>query len=195
VRKGVQSRRIRIDEIPEGRDCLYLIDMFCPNCGKENAADQGYCRACGLTLGAIAKVVAENLPTEENAALRRRKRTLETLGKGAFSIAGLIALVSFIFAAALYKLIVFGPEVLFWSSAIALAVFVILGAGLIGYSKLFLRHGQTDWQTGPTHGETSTQTTGKLIEDRPFERVPSVIENTTDLLPRKSPSDHSHRNG
>ena len=169
--------------------------MFCPNCGKENAAEQSYCRACGLKLDGIALVVAEILPSEENAALLRRKRILEKLGKGALSLAGLIALMSFIFATALYKLIVFGPEVLFWASAIALAVFAMLGAGLIGYSKLFLRRGTTDGQARPTHGETSTQTTGKLIEDRPFERVPSVIENTTDLLPRKSPSDHSHRNG
>ncbi|MEQ1765085.1 MAG: hypothetical protein ABL984_18305, partial [Pyrinomonadaceae bacterium] len=94
--------------------------MFCPNGGKENAADQSYCRVCGLKLGGIARVVAEILPSEENSALRGRKRILETLGKGALSIAGLIALMSFIFAAALYKLIVFGPEVLFLASAIAL---------------------------------------------------------------------------
>ncbi|MEO5858326.1 MAG: zinc-ribbon domain-containing protein [Pyrinomonadaceae bacterium] len=114
--------------------------MYCPNCGKENAGDQSYCRTCGLKLSAIAEVVADTLPSEENAALQRRKVVIEKLGRGALSIAGLIALMSFIFAAALYKLIVFGPEVLFWASAIALSVFVMLGAGLIGYSRLFLRH-------------------------------------------------------
>ncbi|MEQ1764604.1 MAG: zinc-ribbon domain-containing protein [Pyrinomonadaceae bacterium] len=164
--------------------------MFCPNCGKENAADQSYCRACGLKLGGIAKVVAEILPSEENAALQRRKRILEKLGFGALSIAGLIALMSFLVAAALYKLIVFGPEVLFLASAIALGAFVMLGAGLIGYSKLFLPRAATE-RVDPTDEISSAHTTGKLIEDRPFEPVPSVVENTTDLLPRKSRSDQN----
>lgn len=164
--------------------------MYCPNCGKENAAGQGYCRACGLKLDAVAKVVADILPSEENAALQRRKHILERLGKGALSIAGLIALMSFIFAAALYKLILFGPEVLFLASAIALAVFTVLGAGLIGYSKLFLPTGTTD-ERAAIDGTPSINTTGKLIDDRPFEPVPSVIENTTDLLPRKSRSDQN----
>jgi hypothetical protein len=163
--------------------------MYCPNCGKENAPDQSYCRACGLKLDGVARAVAEILPSEENAALRRRKRILETLGQGALYITGMIALMSFIFAAAFYKLIVFGPEVLFWASAIALAVFAMLGAGLIGYSKLFLPHAATDDRTDTTDEIASIPTTGKLIEDRPFEPVPSVVENTTDLLPRKSRSD------
>lgn len=106
-------------------------------------------------------------------------------------MAGLIALMSFIFAAALYKLIVFGPEVLFLASAIALAVFVMLGAGLIGYSKLFLPRASADYRADRTDEISSAHTTGKLIEDRPFEGVPSVVENTTDLLPRKSGSDRN----
>ena len=165
--------------------------MYCPNCGKENSADQSFCRACGLKLGAIVEVMSESLPSEENAALRRRKRILEKLGQGALFIAGLIALMSFIFAAALFKLIVFGPEVLFWASAIALAVFALLGAGLIGYSKLFLRPSSTDERRVPADEGFPIPATGKLIEDRPFEPVPSVIESTTDLLPRKSRSDQS----
>jgi len=163
--------------------------MFCPNCGKENAADQSFCRACGLKLGEIAQVVAEVLPSEENAALQRRVRAIEKLARAAFGIAGAIALMSFIFAAALYKLILFGPEVLFLASAIALAVFAMLGAGLIGYSKFFLRRGITDGAATPIGGTSPINATGKLIEDRPFEPVPSVTENTTDLLPRKSRSD------
>lgn len=168
--------------------------MYCPNCGKENSADQSYCRSCGLKLNAIAELVAGILPDEERADLRKRKRTLEKLGLGALSIAGLIALMSFIFAAALYKLILFGPEVLFLASAIALAVFAILGAVLIGYSKFFLRPGTTD-RSAQVGDASPVNPTGKLIEDRPFEPVPSVIEDTTDLLPVKPRSKGPGENG
>jgi len=165
--------------------------MYCPNCSKENSTEQSYCRACGLKLGVIAEVMAEILPSEENATRRRRKVILERLGKGSLSIAGLIALMSFIFAAALYKLILFGPEVIFLASAIALAVFVVLGVGLIGYSKLFLPHVTTDNGTDATEGTPSIRPTGKLIEDRPFEPAASIVENTTDLLPQKPRSDRN----
>lgn len=163
--------------------------MYCPNCGKENASGRNYCRTCGLKLDAVAKAVAEILPSEENAALQRRKRVLEKLGRGALLIAGLIAVMTFIFAAALYKLILFGPEVLFLASAIALAVFATLGAGMIGYSKLFIGNGTNDGRAAPIEGVAPLRATGKLIEDRPFEPIPSVAENTTDLLPRKLRSD------
>jgi len=120
--------------------------MFCPNCGKENQADQKFCRSCGLKLDAVLRVVADQFPSEEYAALLRRKRILEKLGFASLSIAGLIGLMSLIFAAALYKLVLFGPEVLFWASAIALMVFLLLAAGFIGYPKLFMRFERVDPQ-------------------------------------------------
>lgn len=156
--------------------------MFCPNCGVEDQVDQNYCRSCGLKLDAVSQVVADQFPSAEYAALHRRKRLLERLGIAALSIAGLIGLMSLIFAAALYKLVLFGPEVLFLASAVALMIFILLAAVLIGYSKLFLRLEKADLQTALLHELPPIHTTGKLIEDRPFEPVPSVTENTTDLL-------------
>jgi hypothetical protein len=107
----------------------------------------------------------------------------------------LIALMSFIFAAALYRLILFGPEVLFLASTIALAVFAISGAILIGYSKFFLRPHTTDRSAAHIGDASPINPTGKLIEDRPFEPVPSVIEDTTDLLPVKPRSKGPGDNG
>ena len=154
--------------------------MFCPNCGKENGTDQNYCRACGLKLDAISQVVAELLPSEEYAALQKRRRMLEKFGVVSLSIAGVLALMTVLFTAALYKLILFGPAALFWSASIALLVFLLLAAVLIGYPKLFMRFEKPD-----RHDESLSRKTGKLIEGKPFEPVPSVTENTTDLLPRK----------
>jgi hypothetical protein len=164
--------------------------MFCPNCGQENQADQKFCRSCGLKLDAVLQVVADQFPSEEYAALLRRKRKFERLGLGALSIAGLIGLMLLLFTVGLYKLIVFGPEVLFGLSIVAVIFFLLLSVVLIGYPKLFMRFEKVDPQLAPLDESTSIQTTGKLLEDRPFEPVPSVTENTTDLLLRK---DTRHR--
>ena len=159
--------------------------MFCPSCGNEDRADQKYCRSCGLKLDAVLQVVADQFPSDEYAAMQRSKRIVERLGTASLSIAGLIGLMSLIFAAALYKLILFGPEVLFGASAIALMVFLLFGARFIGYSKLFLRFEKVNPQSAPLDEFSPEQTTAKLLEDRFFEPVPSVTENSTDLLPRQ----------
>ncbi len=159
--------------------------MFCPSCGNEDRADQKYCRSCGLKLDAISQVVAELLPSEEHAALQRRKRMFEKLGLASLSIAGLIGLMLLVFTVALYKLILFGPEVLFVSSIVALIVFLLLSVVLIGYPKLFMRFEKVNQQLAPHDESSPTVTTGKLLEDRLFEPVPSVTENSTDLLPRQ----------
>ena len=38
--------------------------MYCPNCGKENAASQSFCRSCGMGLLSSSQAVAEFLGTE-----------------------------------------------------------------------------------------------------------------------------------
>ncbi|MBA3354181.1 MAG: hypothetical protein H0U23_17455 [Blastocatellia bacterium] len=109
----------------------------------------------------------------------------EKLGLASLSIAGLIGLMLLVFTVALYKLILFGPEVLFVSSIVALIVFLLLSVVLIGYPKLFMRFEKVNQQLAPHDESSPTVTTGKLLEDRLFEPVPSVTENSTDLLPRQ----------
>ncbi|MEP6847361.1 MAG: hypothetical protein ABI999_00790 [Acidobacteriota bacterium] len=164
--------------------------MFCPNCGKEDQTDQKFCRSCGLKLDAVSLVVADQFPSVEYAAFQRRRHMFERLGHGALAISGLTALMLLIFAAALYKLILLGPEILFGSAIVALVVFLLLSVVLIGYSRLFVRFEKVDRQPAPLDESIPTQTTGKLLQDRFFEPVPSVTEHSTDLLPR---SDKRHR--
>jgi hypothetical protein len=35
--------------------------MYCPNCAKENSAEQRFCRFCGMALQTVSKVLAEHL--------------------------------------------------------------------------------------------------------------------------------------
>jgi hypothetical protein len=159
--------------------------MFCPNCGKENQSDQIFCRSCGLKLAAVANAVAELLPSGEHAALQRRRRFVEKLGFASLSIAALIAVMSVVAVAALYKLVLFGPEVLFWATSIALAAFTLLGAGFLGYSRLFMRIDTADSRLQAGYEAPPGQPTGKLLDDRFFEPVPGVTEHSTELLPRQ----------
>jgi hypothetical protein len=163
--------------------------MFCPNCGAENRVEQNYCRSCGLKLDAISQAVAEQFPSKEYAELQRRRELFEKLGLFSLSAAGLIGLSYLLFKVAYYKLILFGPDVLFWSAFVALIGFLLLSVFFFNYPKLFMKFEKLNPRLSLPNEPTISATTNKLIEDRPFEPVPSVTEQSTELLqtPEKIP--------
>lgn len=116
---------------------------------------------------------------------------VKKLGLGSLSIAGSIGVMTLIFVAALYKLVLLGPAVLFWSSAIALTFFLLLGTALYFYSRFFMRFDMGEDRATNLDEMPAGLATGRLLEDRPFEPVPSVTENSTDLL---SIDETRHRN-
>ena len=152
--------------------------MFCPSCGTKNSVGLNYCRSCGLKLDAIAEAVADQLPSQVDAAMRRRKEKAE---RGAFihlSIVGLIGLALTVFFVTQYTNLgyFFGP-LLF--GAIVVMIFLLVPAlGHLYYAKsLKPKH------LPLTEVPTPTGVTSKLIEDRPFEPAPSsVTEDTTEFL-------------
>jgi len=131
-----------------------------------------------------------SVPVRGICGVAAAQADIREIGLGALSIAGLIGLMLLLFTVGLYKLIVLGPEVLFGLSIVAVIFFLLLSVVLIGYPKLFMRFEKVNPQLAPLDESTSIQTTGKLLEDRFFEPVPSVTEDTTDLLLRK---DNRHR--
>ena len=156
--------------------------MFCPNCGKENAIEQLYCRSCGLKLISISLAVSEQFPTKEYAELQKRKELFEKLGIFSLSGFGLIG-ISFLFAKVVYyKLILFGADVLFWSGSAALVAFGLLSVFFFNYPKLFMKFEKINPRLSPIEPEQFSIPTTKLIEDKPFEPVPSVTENSTEFL-------------
>ncbi|HKF57189.1 MAG TPA: zinc ribbon domain-containing protein [Blastocatellia bacterium] len=40
--------------------------MYCPNCSKENATEQRFCRFCGMALQTVAKELAEHVGAENS---------------------------------------------------------------------------------------------------------------------------------
>ncbi|MGD9589215.1 MAG: hypothetical protein AB7Q37_00875 [Pyrinomonadaceae bacterium] len=157
--------------------------MYCPNCGEEDRLDQNYCRSCGLKLDAISNYVSEQFPTEEFARFQRRKAIFEKLSLLSISVSGCIAFAVVMVKAAIYKMLLFGEELILGSAIVALFAFALLSAILFGYSRLFMRFKTVEEnfqpkETVPGRGRP----TSKLIEDRPFEPVQTVTEDTTDLL-------------
>ena len=156
--------------------------MFCPNCGAENPVEQNFCRSCGLNLNAVTLAISEQFPSEEFARLQRRRKLFERLGTFSLSVSGIIAAGFVIFLAAWYKMILFGPEVLFWSGFAALIAFLLLSIFFFTYPKLFMKFERPDPHKRNTTEPELTVPTAKLIVDRPIEPIPSVTEDSTDLL-------------
>jgi hypothetical protein len=157
--------------------------MFCPHCAAKNDFDQNYCRSCGLKLDAISRTVAEQFPSVEYAALQKRKELMEKLGVVSFSIAALIG-VAFVFSKIVeYKLVLFGPEVMYWSAFIVLVFFGLLSVFFFNYPKLFMNFDALNPRLNPQNDESAdpVPTTSTLIDDRPFEPA-SVTEDTTRSL-------------
>jgi hypothetical protein len=156
--------------------------MFCPNCAARNDAEQHYCRTCGLKLAAISREVAEQFPSEEYAALAIKKRRLEMMGVCSLSVAGIIGLMLLLSKVFYYKMILFGPEVLFTSATGALILFMLLSVFFFNYPKLVMKFDKLNPRL-PAAGvdEQSPRDTNKLIDDRPFEPA-AVTEHTTELL-------------
>lgn len=153
--------------------------MFCPNCAAQNDASQHYCRMCGLKLDAIAAELTVQNPSEEVAALLKKKRYMELLGKSALTISGLIGLCLLLTLAVYYKLMLLGPEILFGSAVAALILFLLVSIILLAYPKFFLKIDRAILQS-QDQPELTTPT-GKLLNEQPFEPA-SVTEHSTALL-------------
>ena len=158
--------------------------MYCPNCGEENRIEQNYCRSCGLRLDAISHAVSEQFPTKEYAALQKRKELFEKLGLFSLSLSGFLAFALILTRAAYYKIILFGEEVIFGAAFVALVVFGLLSVFFFNYPKLFMRFEKINprlpHQKEPLVSETQRE---RVLEEKPFQPVPSVTEDSTELLP------------
>ena len=159
--------------------------MFCPNCAAQNSAEQNYCRTCGLKLDAIAAELAEQTPSDEYAVLQRRKRVFEIMGMFSISTAGFIGLGLLLGKAFYYKLILFGPDILFYSATVALILFGLLSVFFFNYPKLFMKFDKLNPRLRASVADKDISLpTNKLLNDPPFQPV-SVTEHSTELLPSR----------
>lgn len=157
--------------------------MYCPGCAAENSVEVKFCRSCGLNLEQAAESLLAQMPNGRRTDLEKSQRRLDRLGTVAFGglgLVGLIGVIAMIYAI-LVKFILNGASVISGVIFIALLVFAVLGLTYVIINeslkekKLKARNPYFDTASEKTD-------TNKLIEERDFQPVPSVVESTTSLL-------------
>ena len=144
--------------------------MYCPNCGKQNAESQNFCRSCGLALERIAQSLNEQLPTVAVKSLQERKDQLEKWGVASLSVFGL-GVIGFLLYMVFSKLWL--SQGLFVAALAVLGATLFIGCGLASVI-LFAKAKELKEATGKR----------QLAEAAAPERPQlSVTDRTTELLP------------
>jgi hypothetical protein len=157
--------------------------MYCPNCSTKVSLDQKFCRACGLGLEKIVESLSEQLPTKLDESLQAEKNKLERAGMIALSIFGL-GLFGLLLYLVGYKLMLSQGKIIAALGIIGFMVFI--GCGLLSV-MLFAKANEIKEAAskrqvqGPDELQQPSLTTNLLPEGQ-LEPVPSVTENTTELL-------------
>ncbi len=157
--------------------------MFCPNCGANNSTKQKFCRSCGLNLEKTAESLVEQFPDTESTNILKQSQLVEKFGNFAFSsfgvviLAAVIALTYFIFS----KMILTGANVVVGILLITFLIFAFLSLIFVFFNES-LKEKKAKINPALSSELTKAKDTGKLLEEKPFEPVPSVTENSTKLL-------------
>ena len=166
--------------------------MFCPNCGANNSTEQNFCRSCGLNLEDTAKSLLAQIPSAETAALLRREQLLEKFGSIAWNGFGIVLLIAV--GAIIYTIItamVLSGKQPF--AGILLTAFIVFAALTLAYVVFNedLKEKKQKLKLKAQKDLAKPKTTGRLLEEKPFEGVPSVVENSE--KPTRQPGTRPNR--
>lgn len=155
--------------------------MHCPNCGKPATADQQFCRACGMSLDTVGKLVAQHSgkPTETQEKLTKAELEQALLRKMFTSLKwGMLILLFGVAMFVVYKNFAIGKWLHLLSMFFMLGGIVVAGTGLFdammkGASLSSLKVPKQI----PGEPESHSLPTNPIPQE-----LPSVTERTTQLI-------------
>jgi hypothetical protein len=155
------------------------MNMFCPNCGANNYKKQNYCRFCGLNLQETAKSLTNQIIFGEDSKSLKKLSSVKRVVD--FTSTAMIGMLVVGIAAYLFF---FDPKFGKDLIKISLGVFFLLKTiqEIIGYFQRRARSGNKRFEPNGVE-QFESKETAKLLEEKPFEPVPSVIESSTELFP------------
>jgi len=136
-----------------------------------------------MNLESTAETLQAWTPTED-LKLAQRERRLELFGGiafGGFGIVLVIAVAGLIYTI-LTKMVLGGDQP--WAGVVLInfLLFAVLSLVYVIFKEDLKERRKKARQAPPSELE-SPVVTGKLLEEKEFESIPTVIEDTTDLLP------------
>jgi hypothetical protein len=156
--------------------------MYCPNCGANNNKKQNFCRYCGLHLQDIEKRFLNQLvfgtETKRLKSLRQIRQITDYAQLFTFLTLAL-GMIFLFYDSSFGKMLITASLLAYFLSEIVREIF--------GY---FQRQSSTKNKESENFNVTSKselegKETNKLLEEKPFIPVPSVTENSTELLLKK----------
>nr|AIA10782.1 zinc-ribbon domain protein [uncultured bacterium] len=154
--------------------------MYCPNCGAPNKKRQNFCRYCGLHLSDIEKTFLDQsvfgAETERLKNLRNVRKLTDNAQLFSFLMLAL-GIIALVFSdTGIGKVLLTAGLLSFF---LAQAVREIFGYFQRQNSQKNIRREMSNEAKQP---EVKTKETNKLIDEKPFVPVPSMSENSTELL-------------
>lgn len=161
--------------------------MFCPNCGANNSTEPKFCRSCGLNLERSAESLLEQLPTAHSASLLKQKKTIERFGNFALGGLGVVVLlgVTILIYTIIEKYLVGGMSIYTAVLLIGFILFASLSLIFVVFNES-LKEKKAKINSKMTNELGEKTGAAKLLEDKYFESISSVTENSTDLLYSKN---------
>jgi hypothetical protein len=160
--------------------------MYCPACSQKNEIEQKFCRACGMNLEqSVASLLSQFGDDARNVLLHSEKK-LERFGSIAFTGFGVViglAILAFVYLIAT-RMIISGTQPLAGVLAIAFIIFAGLTLGYVFWAEWLKEKKKKLTTTRASQDRSAIEPaeTSRLLSDQHFEPVPSVVEDTTELL-------------
>ena len=141
-----------------------------------------------MNLEQAAQSLLEQFPGGQSIDLARREQMLERFGKiafGGFGIVLLLAVAGMIYTV-IMKMVLAGEQP--WAGVLLIffMLFALLSLTYVIFNEDLKEKRKKALHPAPVEPEPDSIVTGKLLDEGHFEPIPTVTENTTDLLPSRN---------